>query len=81
VVGAEEACCPAQDVFHGFQSALAEGLNRPGNCAASLLAASSGNEPLEVIDSVLERGGAVLFSSHDERFIARTADRVHRMPR
>ncbi|WP_349930722.1 ABC transporter ATP-binding protein [Glutamicibacter mishrai] len=35
----------------------------------------------EVIDSVLERGGAVLFSSHDERFIARTAHRVHRMPR
>ena len=35
----------------------------------------------EVIDSGLGRGGAVLFSSHDEQFMARTADRVHRMPR
>ncbi|MGH3652167.1 ABC transporter ATP-binding protein [Glutamicibacter sp.] len=31
------------------------------------------------IDSVLERGGAVLFSSHDERFMSSTAHRVHRM--
>jgi len=33
----------------------------------------------EVIDSVLERGGAVLFSSHDERFTARTAHKVHEL--
>ncbi|WP_443455086.1 ABC transporter ATP-binding protein [Glutamicibacter arilaitensis] len=33
----------------------------------------------EVIASVLERGGAVLFSSHDERFIARTAHKVHEL--
>ncbi|MGP9606250.1 ATP-binding cassette domain-containing protein [Glutamicibacter sp. AOP38-B1-38] len=31
------------------------------------------------IDSVLERGGAVLFSSHDERFMSLTAHRVHQL--
>lgn len=31
----------------------------------------------EAIDSVLQRGGAVLFSSHDERFMSLTAHRVH----
>lgn len=33
----------------------------------------------EAIDSVLERGGAVMFSSHDERFMLLRADRVHQM--
>ncbi|MEF9874629.1 MAG: ABC transporter ATP-binding protein [Glutamicibacter sp.] len=33
----------------------------------------------EAIDSVLERGGAVLFSSHDERFMLSTAHRVHQL--
>lgn len=33
----------------------------------------------EVIESVLERGGAVLFSSHDQRFISHTAHRVHEL--
>lgn len=33
----------------------------------------------EVINSVLERGGAVVLSSHDEQFMQRTADRVHVM--
>ncbi|MEG2927791.1 MAG: ABC transporter ATP-binding protein, partial [Glutamicibacter sp.] len=33
----------------------------------------------EAIDSVLERGGAVLFSSHDERFMSSTAHRVHQL--
>lgn len=33
----------------------------------------------EVINSVLERGGAVVLSSHDEQFMQRTTDRVHVM--
>ena len=34
----------------------------------------------EVIDSVLNRGGAVLLSTHDQDFMHRTAHRVHLMP-
>lgn len=33
----------------------------------------------EVINSVLERGGAVVLSSHDEQFMRTTTDRVHVM--